>query len=70
MFSKIVVKGSGQAPLYRYLTSHPRFRGDIEWNFEKFLIGRNGEVIGRFKSEIEPLSREMVAAIEAALGSK
>ena len=70
MFSKIVVKGSGQAPLYRYLTSHPRFRGDIEWNFEKFLIGRNGEVIGRFKSEVEPLSREMVAAIEAALGSK
>ncbi len=70
MFSKIVVKGPGQAPLYRYLTSHPRFRGDVAWNFEKFLIGRNGEVIGRFKSEVEPLSREMVAALEAALGSK
>jgi glutathione peroxidase len=70
MFSKIVVKGPGQAPLYRYLTSHPRFRGDVAWNFEKFLIGRNGEVIGRFKSEVEPMSREMVAAIEAALGSK
>jgi glutathione peroxidase len=70
MFSKIVVKGAGQAPLYKYLTTHPRFRGDVEWNFEKFLIGRNGEVIGRFKSEVEPLSREMTGAIEAALGGK
>jgi glutathione peroxidase len=68
MFSKIVVKGPGQAPLYRYLTSHPKFRGDVAWNFEKFLIGRNGEVIGRFRSEVEPQSREMVSAIETALG--
>jgi glutathione peroxidase len=70
MFSKIVVKGQGQAPLYRYLTNHPKFRGDVAWNFEKFLIGRNGEVIGRFKSEVEPLSREMVSAIETALGGR
>jgi glutathione peroxidase len=70
MFSKIVVKGAGQAPLYKYLTGHPKFRGDVAWNFEKFLIGRNGEVIGRFKSEVEPLSREMTGAIEAALGAK
>jgi len=69
MFSKIVVKGAGQAPLYKYLTTHPKFRGDVAWNFEKFLIGRNGEVIGRFKSEVEPLSKEMVGAIEAALGA-
>ena len=68
MFSKIVVKGTGQAPLYKYLTTHPRFRGDVAWNFEKFLIGRNGEVIGRFKSEVEP--QEMMAAIEKALGTK
>jgi glutathione peroxidase len=70
MFSKIVVKGSGQAPLYKYLTGHPKFRGDVEWNFEKFLIGRNGEVIARFKSDIEPDSREMVGAIESALAAK
>jgi glutathione peroxidase len=70
MFSKIVVKGAGQAPLYKYLTSHPKYRGDVAWNFEKFLIGRNGEVIGRFKSEVEPLSREMMTAIETALGAK
>jgi glutathione peroxidase len=70
MFSKIVVKGPGQAGLYKYLTTHPKFRGDIAWNFEKFLIGRNGEVIGRFRSEVEPLSREMVGAIETALAAK
>ena len=70
MFSKIVVRGSGQDPLYKYLTTHPRFRGDVAWNFEKFLVGRNGEVIARFKSEVEPLSNEMVGAIETALGGK
>ena len=45
MFSKIVVKGPGQAPLYQFLTSkqtNPKFAGDIAWNFEKFLIGQWG----------------------------
>jgi glutathione peroxidase len=70
MFSKIVVKGSGQAPLYKYLTTHPKFSGQVDWNFEKFLIGRNGEVIGRFKSEIEPTSGQMTKAIETALSEK
>ena len=70
MFSKIVVKGSDQAPLYKYLTSHPKFRGEVGWNFEKFLVSRNGEVIGRFKSEVEPLSKEMIGAIETALNGK
>jgi glutathione peroxidase len=68
MFSKVVVKGQGQAPLYKYLTGHPKFPGQVDWNFEKFLVGRNGEVIGRFKSAVEPDSRELVGAIETALG--
>jgi len=70
MFSKIVVKGPGQAPLYKFLTGQPKFSGDVAWNFEKFLIGRNGEVIARFKSEIEPLSPQMTGAIENALAAK
>ena len=70
MFSKIVVLGKDQSPLYHYLTTHPKFSGQVEWNFEKFLIGRNGEVIGRFKSEIEPLSKQMTVAIESALAGK
>jgi len=70
MFSKIVVRGPGQAPLYKYLTTHPKFQGEVDWNFEKFLIGRNGEVIGRFKSPVEPLSKQLIDAIENALASK
>ena len=68
MFSKIGVLGSRKAPLYRYLTeTNPKYRGDISWNFEKFLLGKDGQVIGRFKSPVEPLSKEMTSAIEAAL---
>jgi glutathione peroxidase len=70
MFSKIVVRGPGQAPLYKYLTSYPKFPGQVDWNFEKFLIGRNGEVIGRFKSEVEPMSKQVAGAIENALAAK
>ena len=73
MFSKISVLGNSKAPLYKYLTSrqtNPKFAGEIEWNFEKFLIGRDGQVIARFKSPVEPLSKEMTSAIEAALAAK
>jgi glutathione peroxidase len=68
MFSKITVLGGGQAPLYKMLTSTAGFSGTVDWNFEKFLISRDGRVIGRFKSPVEPLSAEMTQAIEAALG--
>lgn len=73
MFSKIGVLGATKAPLYKYLTSpqtNPKFAGEVDWNFEKFLIGRNGQVIGRFKSPVEPLSKELITAIEAALAAK
>lgn len=67
MFSKIVVNGSGQSPLYKFLTSDSKFGGQVGWNFEKFLIGKDGKVIGRFSSEVEPASQEMIKAIDAAL---
>lgn len=70
MFSKIVVKGEGQHPLYQYLTSketNPKFAGDISWNFEKFLIGRNGEVVARFEPGLSPDAPEVRKAIEAEL---
>lgn len=73
MFSKIVVNGAGQAPLYKFLTSkdtNPRFAGQVGWNFEKFLVGRDGQVMARFMSDVEPLSREMLGAIENALAQK
>lgn len=70
MFSKVVVKGDGICPLYEFLTSeetNPEFAGEISWNFEKFLIGRNGEVVARFSPRVKPDSDEVVQAIEAEL---
>lgn len=73
IFSKIVVKGEGQAPLYRYLTDRttdPQFGGDIEWNFAKFLLNRKGEIVARFKAGEHPDDPEVVQAIESQLTTK
>jgi glutathione peroxidase len=73
MFSKVVVKGEGQCPLYKFLTSpatNPKFAGDVGWNFEKFLIGRNGEIVKRFDPNTEPDSPDVIGAIEVELGKK
>lgn len=70
MFSKISVKGKDQAPLYQFLTSNktnPEFGGGISWNFNKFLIGRNGQIVDRFGSRTKPQSDKVVQAIEKAL---
>ncbi len=73
MFSKIEVNGNGAAPLYKYLTSldtKPQGKGKITWNFEKFLIGKNGEVVARFAPNIEPDSPEVLAVVESELAKK
>jgi len=70
MFSKISVKGGDKAPLYRFLTdkaANPKTGGEIQWNFTKFLVDRNGKVIDRFEPDVEPQSAELVSAVEAAL---
>ena len=70
MFSKISVKQPDQAPLYTYLTdktTDPQFGGDIEWNFAKFLIGRDGTILNRFPAGHSPASDDVVTAIKAAL---
>ena len=69
MYSKISVKGADQSPLYAYLTKQtaPGIKGEIQWNFTKFLVDRNGKVIQRFEPAVEPDSKEIQAAIEAAL---
>jgi glutathione peroxidase len=68
MFSKITVKGNGKHPLYAFLTQTAP-AGEVKWNFEKFLIGKDGQVIGRFPSSVAPESDTLVSAIEKALGS-
>ena len=65
MFSKITVKGSGKADLYKTLTESADPSGDVGWNFEKFLIDRNGAVVGRFKSGVAPEDPALIQAIEA-----
>ena len=70
MMSKVSVKGGDICPLYKFLTSkdtNPKHGGDVAWNFEKFLIAKNGEVVGHYKSAVKPDSPEMVKAIEAEL---
>lgn len=70
MFSKISVKGSDQAPLYQYLTdksANPETGGEIGWNFTKFLVDRNGKIVARFDSGVEPESSDVTKAIEAVL---
>ncbi len=67
MFSKIVVKGDGQAPLYKALTTQADPAGDVKWNFEKFLIGKDGQVAARFTTRTTPEDPQVVKAIEAAL---
>ena len=72
MYAKISVKGRNAHPLYRHLTSrktNPGFSGRITWNFNKFLINGEGEVVGRFGSRDEPDSPKVVRAIENILAA-
>lgn len=69
MFSKIDVNGDGQDPLYAHLTGEgAKFPGKIGWNFEKFLVNGDGEVVERFSPRTAPEDPKLVAKIEATLG--
>jgi glutathione peroxidase len=71
MMSKVVVKGTGICPLYDYLTSKESgYAGPIGWNFEKFLVNREGKVVARFKTAVEPNDEKIVSAIKAELEKK
>lgn len=70
IFSKISVKGPDINPLYKFLTdktTDPDFGGDISWNFNKFLVDRNGRIIARFNSPEKPEGEKVTQAIETAL---
>jgi glutathione peroxidase len=69
---KVEVNGPGRHPLYELLTAVPDasgVAGDVQWNFEKFLVGRDGTVAGRFRGTVTPGSPELVAAIGKALST-
>lgn len=70
MFSKVDVNGDDRHPLYSYLTSaasKPEGAGDISWNFEKFVIGKDGQVVNRFGPRTEPEDGELVSALKDAM---
>jgi glutathione peroxidase len=72
MTEKVDVNGDGRHPLYQQLTSHTDAEGkagDIQWNFEKFLISPEGEVVQRFRPLTEPEADELTTAIESTLPS-
>jgi glutathione peroxidase len=69
---KLEVNGDGRHPLYQELAQTPDGggeAGDIQWNFEKFLVAPGGEVVSRFRPTVDPEADEIVAAIEANLPS-
>ena len=70
MFSKIEVNGENAAPLYKHLTSldaKPKGKGQVAWNFEKFVIGKKGNVVARFAPKTEPDAPELTSVIEGEL---
>lgn len=73
LFEKIDVNGKDACALYKYLTklkTKPASAGDISWNFEKFLLDRDGKVIARFSPRVKPDDAQVVKMIEASLASK
>ena len=68
IFDKVKVLGDDKSPLFKFLTDSIQSNsGDINWNFEKFLISKNGNIVNRFKSSVEPESEELISQIEEEL---
>ena len=69
LFDKLHAKGSQQHPLYAKLTKSVNPPGDVSWNFEKFLVNKQGEIVNRYKSSVTPDSPELMQAIETELAN-
>lgn len=69
MFAKVHAKGPEQAPLYKTLTQDTGegIKGEVKWNFTKFLVDPSGKVVARFEPKVEPMSPELIAAVEKTL---
>ena len=67
LFAKTRVRGKNKHPLYRYLTEFSPYPGEVRWNFEKFLINRNGQVVARYPSSVVPLSEEIEQDLKRVL---
>ena len=67
LFSKISVKGGDKHALYRYLTEQSPFPGEVEWNFQKYLVDRSGNIVARYHHRTKPLAEEVVKDVERFL---
>jgi len=68
LFDKVKIIGEGQTPLYTRLTNSKKVeQGNVKWNFEKFLIDKDGNIANRFRSKVTPESDELIKAVEAEL---
>lgn len=71
LFDKIKILGENKSPLYeRLINSDNVEKGDVKWNFEKFLIDKNGNIRARFRSKVKPESDEIITGIEKLLQEK
>ena len=70
LFSKISVKGDDKHPLYRYLTEQSQFPGEVEWNFQKYLVDRSGKVVARYHHRTKPLAPDIVQDVERVLAAR
>jgi glutathione peroxidase len=70
LFSKISVNGDNKHPLYRYLTEQSPFPGEVEWNFQKYLVDRSGKIVARYHHRTKPLAPEVVQDVERVLAAR
>lgn len=70
LFTKISVKGGDKHPLYHYLTEQSPFPGEVEWNFQKYLVDRKGTVVARYQHRTKPLADEIVRDVERELAKQ
>ncbi len=68
LFSKISVKGDDQHALYRYITKDSPFPGDVKWNFQKYLVDKQGNIVAMFPSRVKPSDKTFVEKVESLLG--
>jgi len=69
LFDKVHAKGANQHPLYARLTTAVSPPGDVSWNFEKFLVSKQGDVLARYGSAVQPDAPELIVAIEQELAA-
>ncbi|HMQ68338.1 MAG TPA: glutathione peroxidase [Ignavibacteria bacterium] len=69
LFDKIEVLGDNKSPLYERLINNSEPSGDIGWNFEKFIISKDGNIVARYSSKVKPESEEITGVIETELSN-